>query len=204
MFAIFRTIFFFPSATRDFTLSRSALLSSPSTIRPSSATTVTPSTSRVVVFNATLLSSSSERKSGGNRGRSRKAYPLYDISQSGLFDNSNHHAVNSSPSMTCSNRRYRIPTCSGGIPASASTMDNTWKHPRRLVQRKLHAEKLQIRGAPPDDPDDPAESLAASKSHSRHFGYSTVKIEGESQGPVVLQAQASRGNGGSKGNSAGV
>src|SRR5579863_8510773 len=174
MFSILRTIFFFPSATRDVTLSRSALLSSPSTIRPSSATTVTPSTSRVVVFNATLLSSSSERKSGGNRGRSRKAYPLYDISQSGLFDNSNHHAVNSSPSTTCSTRRYRIPTCSGGIPTSASTMDNTWKHPRRLLQR-FPPEQPQIRGVPPDDPDDPAESLAASKSHSRHFGYSTVR-----------------------------
>src|SRR5215472_1444293 len=56
--SIFSTIFFFPSATSDFTFSRSALLSSPSTIRPSSAATVTPSTSRVVIFNATLVSSS--------------------------------------------------------------------------------------------------------------------------------------------------
>src|SRR2546427_8353200 len=49
-----RTIFFLPPANRLFTFSRSALLSSPSTIRPSSATTETPFTSRFVNFSATL------------------------------------------------------------------------------------------------------------------------------------------------------
>src|SRR5229473_1336935 len=49
-----RTIFFLPPARRLFTFSRSALLSSPNTIRPSSATTETPSTSRFVNFSATL------------------------------------------------------------------------------------------------------------------------------------------------------
>src|SRR6266571_2224047 len=49
-----RTIFFLPPAKRLFTFSRSALLSSPSTIRPSSATTETLFTSRFVNFSATL------------------------------------------------------------------------------------------------------------------------------------------------------
>src|ERR1700722_2434198 len=57
MLSIFSTIFFLPSASRPFTFSRSALLSSPSTMRPSSATTDTPSTSRFVIFNATFVSS---------------------------------------------------------------------------------------------------------------------------------------------------
>src|ERR1700742_516189 len=57
MLSMFSTIFFLPSASRPFTFSRSALLSSPSTIRPSSATTDTPSTSRFVIFNATFVSS---------------------------------------------------------------------------------------------------------------------------------------------------
>src|SRR5260370_33584726 len=39
-----------------------------------SATTDTPSTSRFVIFKATLFSSSSESGSGGNPGRSRQAY----------------------------------------------------------------------------------------------------------------------------------
>src|SRR5215472_7711579 len=74
--SILRTIFFFPELMRPFTFSRSALLSSPSTMRPSSATTETPSTSRLVIFNATFVSSSSERGSGGNPRRSRKAYQI--------------------------------------------------------------------------------------------------------------------------------
>src|SRR5258708_19323685 len=66
MLSILRIIFFFPSAIKLFTFSRKALLSSPSTMRPSSATTDTPSTSRFVIFKATLFSSSSESGSGGN------------------------------------------------------------------------------------------------------------------------------------------
>src|SRR5580700_6913791 len=51
---ILRTICFWPEANSDFTFSRSAVLSSPSTIRPSIATTATPSTTRSVIFSATL------------------------------------------------------------------------------------------------------------------------------------------------------
>src|SRR5467141_2420551 len=75
---MFSTIFFLPSAIRLFTFSRKALLSSPSTMRPSRATTDTPSTSRFVIFKATLVSSSSESGTGGNPGRSRKAYQNMD------------------------------------------------------------------------------------------------------------------------------
>src|SRR5216683_1855069 len=53
---MFSTIFFLPSAIRLFTFSRSALLSSPSTMRPSSATTDTPSTSRFVILSAMFSS----------------------------------------------------------------------------------------------------------------------------------------------------
>src|SRR5580692_11507751 len=49
-----RTIFFWPEASSDFTFSRSALLSSPSTMRPSIAITSTPSTTRSVIFKATV------------------------------------------------------------------------------------------------------------------------------------------------------
>src|SRR5260370_1303504 len=59
MLSMFRTICFFPSAIRLFNFSRRALLSSPSTMRPSSATTDTPFTSRFVIFKATFVSSSS-------------------------------------------------------------------------------------------------------------------------------------------------
>src|SRR5215467_13526168 len=76
MLSMFRTTFFLPSANRLFTFSRSALLSSPSTIRPSSATTVTPSTSRCVIFKATFFSSSFVSGSVGNLSRSPKAYPV--------------------------------------------------------------------------------------------------------------------------------
>src|SRR5258708_29910227 len=76
MLSIFRTIFFFPPASKLFTFSRSALLSSPSTIRPSSATTDTPSTSRFVIFNATLFSSSLESSSGGNPGRAPQSISI--------------------------------------------------------------------------------------------------------------------------------
>src|ERR1700704_3968342 len=69
---MFRTIFFLPSVIRDLIFSRSALPSSPNTMRPSSATTDTPSTSRVVIFKATLFSSSSEKGTGGNSGRNLK------------------------------------------------------------------------------------------------------------------------------------
>src|SRR5713101_9427576 len=55
MLSIFRTIFFFPSAIRLFNFTRRALLSSPSTIRPSSVTTDTPFTSRFVIFKATFV-----------------------------------------------------------------------------------------------------------------------------------------------------
>src|ERR1700733_3443351 len=55
--SMFSTIFFLPSASRLLTFSRRALLSSPNTMRPSSATTDTPSTSRFVIFNATFVSS---------------------------------------------------------------------------------------------------------------------------------------------------
>src|SRR5579859_1845148 len=58
MLSIFRTIFLRPSASMVFTFSRSAFDSSPRTIRPSRATTETPSTSRFVIFNATFVSSS--------------------------------------------------------------------------------------------------------------------------------------------------
>src|SRR5215470_2390504 len=78
--SMFSTIFFLPSAKRLFTFSRSAFDSSPRTMRPSRATTDTPSTSRFVIFNATFVSSSffgkphSGKKSGGNQFRSRTAY----------------------------------------------------------------------------------------------------------------------------------
>src|SRR5438309_287503 len=53
--SIFRTIFHHHSTSRHLIYSRKALLSSPSTMRPSSATTATPSTSRFVIFKATLV-----------------------------------------------------------------------------------------------------------------------------------------------------
>src|ERR1700676_5478356 len=70
--SMFRTIFFFASAINDLIFSRSALLSSPSTMRPSSATTDTPSTSRVVIFKATLFSSSSEKDPAATRAGALK------------------------------------------------------------------------------------------------------------------------------------
>src|SRR6266436_876423 len=51
-------------ATSDFTFARTALLSSPRTIRPSSASTATPSTMRSVIFKATVRPPN-ESKSGG-------------------------------------------------------------------------------------------------------------------------------------------
>src|ERR1700693_3232378 len=51
---MFRTTFFWPEASSDFTFSRSEVLSSPSTMRPSIATTATPSTTRSVIFSATV------------------------------------------------------------------------------------------------------------------------------------------------------
>src|SRR5690348_735627 len=80
MLSMFRTIFLRPSASIDFTFSRSAFDSSPRTMRPSKATTETPSTSRFVIFNATFVSSSFlakpilESGSGGNLIRSQKLY----------------------------------------------------------------------------------------------------------------------------------
>src|SRR5215475_13098909 len=74
--SMFSTTFFRPSASNAFTFSLSAFDSSPSTMRPSSATTDTPFTSRLVIFNATFVSSSIFGKpildqsgvtSGGNR-----------------------------------------------------------------------------------------------------------------------------------------
>src|SRR5438034_8289930 len=56
MLFIFRTIFFFPSATSFCNSSRRASPSAPSTTRPSSASTDAPSTSRFVIFNAMLIS----------------------------------------------------------------------------------------------------------------------------------------------------
>src|ERR1700687_5480431 len=50
-----RMTFFWPEASSDFTFSRSAVLSSPSTMRPSMATTATPSTTRSVIFSATIF-----------------------------------------------------------------------------------------------------------------------------------------------------
>src|SRR5712664_1639038 len=50
MLAMFRTIFFFPSAIMLFSFSRKEVLSSPRTIRPSSVTTDTPSTSLFVIL----------------------------------------------------------------------------------------------------------------------------------------------------------
>src|SRR5579862_2402786 len=53
---MFKIIFFWPAASMLFTFSRSALLSSPNTTRPSSSITLVPSTSRLVIFNATAQS----------------------------------------------------------------------------------------------------------------------------------------------------
>src|SRR6266403_4095896 len=58
MLAMFRTIFFFPSAIRLFSFSRKEVLSSPRTIRPSSVTTDTPSTSLFVILTVMLFPSS--------------------------------------------------------------------------------------------------------------------------------------------------
>src|SRR5713101_470226 len=58
MLAMFRTIFFFPSAIRLFSFSRRELLSSPRTIRPSNVTTDTPSTSLFVILTVMLFPSS--------------------------------------------------------------------------------------------------------------------------------------------------
>src|SRR5580698_3061114 len=52
---IFRTSFFLPSASRFFTLSRRAPVSAPSTRRPSSATTVTPLTSRFAILRSMCI-----------------------------------------------------------------------------------------------------------------------------------------------------
>src|SRR5579871_4142628 len=55
-----RTIFFLPEPSSVFTFSRSAVLSSPSTMRPSIDSTATPSTIRSVIFSATVTPSSLE------------------------------------------------------------------------------------------------------------------------------------------------
>src|SRR5580692_7768904 len=75
MLSMLRTIFFLPSASSPFTFSRSALLSSPRTMRPSSATTDTPSTSRFVIFNATFVSSSNYRSTYWKRFRATGLRP---------------------------------------------------------------------------------------------------------------------------------
>src|SRR6266852_1488500 len=50
-----RTSFFLPSPRRPFTFSRRATVSSPSTMRPSKASTATPSTSRFAIFRAMFV-----------------------------------------------------------------------------------------------------------------------------------------------------
>src|SRR5258707_7014363 len=64
MLSMFRIIFFLPSAIRLFNFSRRAWLSSPSTMRPSSATTYAPSTSRSVIFSATVFRSGIKKPIG--------------------------------------------------------------------------------------------------------------------------------------------
>src|ERR1700722_5422219 len=51
-----RTSFFLPEASRLFTFSLSAMVSAPNTIRPSSASTTTSSTPRLVIFRPMLFS----------------------------------------------------------------------------------------------------------------------------------------------------
>jgi hypothetical protein len=70
----FRTIFFFPSAIKLFNFTRRALLSSPSTMRPSSATTEMPPTSRLVIFKATFVSSPSGSSPAPTNPRNSQAY----------------------------------------------------------------------------------------------------------------------------------
>src|SRR5256885_4831343 len=75
--AMFRTIFFFPSAIRLFSFSRRELLSSPSTIRPSSPTTVTPSTSLFFIFTVMLAPPSPMTgPHGESRSRTRARKPI--------------------------------------------------------------------------------------------------------------------------------
>src|SRR6266513_2802766 len=75
--AMFRTIFFFPSAIRLFSFSRRELLSSPSTMRPSSPTTVTPSTSLFFIFTVMLAPPSPMTgQHGESRSRTRARKPI--------------------------------------------------------------------------------------------------------------------------------
>ena len=77
-----------PSAIRPFNFSRRALLSSPSTMPPSSATTDTPSTSRSVIFNArfvSFLNAPTKNLSGATRSDTTLSVP-FGISECSFLD----------------------------------------------------------------------------------------------------------------------
>src|SRR5206468_7604826 len=178
------TLFFFPSASSLFTFSRKALLSSPSTMRPSSSTTATPSTSRFVIFKATLFSSSSESGSGGNPRRSRKAYQnrmfpgaLHRKSKTG--QRSNHQAANSSPRRTCNSRIPDRSTYSDGTPTAASKRDSTAKdlrQDRRDSGCSARLQKMELQTVPAR----PGPALIpTSRRVPRLDGYNTVKGIGD-------------------------
>src|ERR1700739_4421639 len=180
--SMFITIFFLPSAIIAFTFSRSAFDSSPSTIRPSIATTVTPSTSRVVIFNATLIYSWSVYRSGGNPARNGKAYLLFLDFAKRSFQGSDRRAItSSSPRRTCNTRRRCKSTCSAATPAAANIPGNTVRH-LPAGERKFHLPTALTGQTPrPPRPLLPQGRFPADRYVSRPLGYSTVPGGGKAQ-----------------------
>src|SRR5260370_23783688 len=132
-------IFFCPAASSDFTFSRSALLSSPRTIRPSSAATATPSTTRSVIFSATVR----------------------PPNESNLYLNSSNHlphtasGLNNSPSKTNNSRTPCKQACSALTPVCGSKPDrNRWDAPRPVFVRQNPNDSKQaarLHGFPQSD-----------------------------------------------------
>src|SRR6478752_10298826 len=118
MLSMFSTIFFLPSEIRLFTFSRSALLSSPRTMRPSSATTATPSTSRYVIFSATFSSSYS---------LGLVVFGLFFTRERIRRQPGRTAELSNSPHRTCNTHTRCKSACNVSIPTAASRPDNTAK-----------------------------------------------------------------------------
>src|SRR5258707_7457516 len=184
MLSILSTIFFLPSAISDFTFSRSAFDSSPSTIRPSIATTVTPSTSRVVIFNATLISSWSVYRSGGNPARNGKAYMLLVDFAKRSFQGADRRAIlSSSPRRTCNTRTRCKSTCSVATPAAANIQGKTVRHLPAGEGKFRFPPALTGQTPRPPRPLLPQGRFPAYRSVSRPLGYSTDPGSGKAQPP---------------------
>src|SRR6267378_3452696 len=184
MLSMLSTIFFLPSAINAFTFSRSAFDSSPSTIRPSIAMTVTPSTSLGVIFNATLISSWSVYRSGGNPARNGKAYLLLvDFAKRSFGVPDRRAILSSSPRRTCNTRTRCKSTCSVATPAAANIQGNTVRHLPAGEGKFRFPPALTGQTPQPPRPLLPQGRFPAYRSVSRPLGYSTVPGSGKAQPP---------------------